>query len=87
MQKKQLEDDLELFAHKVKNPLHAIVLNMDVLKSRLQKQNIDKSSLKHLDCAMQDMQKMNAIILRFIEYIKMDETDQKKIDLRSFLKG
>ena len=88
MTDKELTDALELFHHKLKNQLHSVGINLDVLKTKLKKTlPKEKDILKHLDLVSDQSQKINDVVIEFIKYSKMKDKDRKKVNLRKILEG
>ena len=85
MDEKDLLEYLEIFAHKMRNPLHALMINLDVAKVKGEKINIDPAIMKHLKIAAGEVEKLNHIMERFFEYLKLPEKERKKKDLKKFI--
>ncbi|NOZ60155.1 MAG: hypothetical protein GXO74_00590 [Calditrichaeota bacterium] len=85
MDEKELLNMLEIFAHKMRNPLHAAMINLDVAKVKCEKTAADKAISKHLQIAGNEVQSIHRLTERFIEYVKLPEKKRNKIDLRKFL--
>ena len=78
MNEKELKSSLELFAHKLKNPIHAAVINLDVLKVKLSKQGTDKKTLKHVEIAAAEVQRISVIVQKYFDYLKLSDSERKK---------
>ncbi len=88
MTDKELAEALELFHHKLKNQLHSVGINLDVLKTKLKKAVPgEKDVFKHLDLVFEQSQKINEVVIEFIKYSKMKENERKKVNLRKLLEG
>ncbi len=85
MNEKELIKSLELFAHKIKNPVHSVVINLDVLNAKLRKQVKDKSTLKHLEIVTSEVRRLNDIIANYLNYLNKSDKDRAKINLRKLL--
>ena len=85
MDEKDLQNILEIFAHKIRNPLHAAMINLDVVKVKCEKIAADKSISKHLQIAGNEIQNIHHLTERLIEYVKLPAGKRKKIDLKKFL--
>jgi len=85
MTEKELLESLELFAHKLKNPVHAAVLNLDVLKVKLKKGSKDAQTLKHLEIVATEVERVRDLVDAYFRYMKMSDKQKAKIDLRSLL--
>jgi len=85
MDERELVKSLEVFAHKIKNPLHSTIINLDVLKVKLQKQSNDKQTLKHLEIAASEVKRLKEIVARYLDYLKLSDKERAKVDLRKLL--
>jgi len=86
MTEKELKSSLEIFAHKIKNPLHAAVINLDVLKVKLSKLAVDKKTLKHLEIINAEIQRIKEINQKYFDYLALSDAERKKKDLRKILR-
>jgi len=88
MTEKQLIESLEIFSHKLKNPLHSVGINLQVLQVRLKKTvPQEKDLFKHLDIVSSEIKRVNDIVLKYLDYLKFDEKKQQQIDLKKLLEG
>ena len=85
MNENELKNFVEIFAHKMRNPLHAAMINLDVAKSKCKKISTDETILKHLNIANSEIENIYNLTEKFIEYLKLPENKRKKLDLRKFL--
>ncbi len=85
MDAKELINSLEIFAHKMKNPIHSVVINLDVLKVKLQKQLKDQATLKHLEIANSEVKRLSDIVVRYLDYLKKSDKERSKVDLKKLL--
>lgn len=85
MDEKELVKSLEIFAHKIKNPLHAIVINLDVLKVKLEKQIKDQPTLKHLEIATSEVKRLSDIVAKYMDYLNLSDKERLKVDLKKWL--
>ena len=86
MTEKELKDSLEIFAHKIKNPIHAAVINLDVLKMKLSKLSVDKKTMKHLEIVNSELQRINEINQKYFDYLALSDTERKKKNLYKVLR-
>jgi len=86
MNEKELVKSLEIFAHKVKNPIHSVVINLDVLKVKLKKQVKDQTTMKHLEIATSEVKRLSDLIEKYLRYLNLDDREKAKMDLRKLLK-
>lgn len=88
MTETELIKTLELFAHKLKNPLHAVGINLDVLKTQLKKKiPQEKDILHHLDIISTEAQRLNTIVMKYLNYLEKSDRERQKIDLKKLLEG
>jgi len=85
MDEKELVKSLEVFAHKIKNPIHSVVINLDVLKVKLQKQIKDQQTLKYLEIATSEVKRLSDIVAKYLDYLKKSDKEKAKVDLRKLL--
>jgi len=85
MDEKHLKESLDIFAHKIKNPIHSVVINLDVLKVKLQKQIKDQATLKHLEIANSEVKRLSDIIEKYLKYLNLSDKERAKVDLRKLL--
>ena len=85
MTEKELQESLELFAHKLKNPIHSAVINLDVLKVRLEKLGSDEKIMQHLKISTAEVKRINDIVQKYFGYLKLSDSARKKTDLRKLM--
>lgn len=85
MDEKELVKSLKIFAHKIKNPIHSVVINLDVLKVKLQKQVKDQATLKHLEIATSEVKRLSDIIEKYLKYLNRTDKEKAKVDLKKLL--
>lgn len=85
MNEKLLVKSLDIFAHKIKNPIHSIVINLDVLKVKLQRQIKDQATLKHLESATSEVKRLSNIVAKYLDYLKKSDKERAKVDLEKLL--
>ncbi len=85
MTEKELTESLELFSHKLKNPVHAAVLNLDVLKVKIKKETKNPQTLKHLEIVNREVQRVRELVDNYSAYIKLSDRKKSKTDLRKLL--
>ncbi len=85
MNERELLKSLEIFSHKLKNPLHAAGINLDVLKVKLNKQKVDNQTMQHLTIVDSEVKRVNQIVQIYFDYLKLSDKDKKKTDLKKLL--
>ena len=72
----------------MKNPLHSVGINLDVLKTKLNKKiPQEKDIFKHLEIVSSETQRLNDMVLKYLKYLTLSDREKKKIDLRKLLEG
>lgn len=88
MTEKELIDSLEILNHKLKNNLHAIGINLDVVRLKLKKHYPqEKEMLKHLDIVTNEAEAIIGKIEKYMKYVKLDDKNRQKTDLKKLLEG
>ncbi len=85
MNEDELTKSLEIFAHKIKNPIHSVAINLDVLKVKLQKQNKDQLTLKHLEIANSEVKRLSGIVEKYLKFLNLSDKERAKVDLKRLL--
>ena len=85
MEEKELKESLEIFAHKIRNPIHSVALNLDVLKVKLKKHIKDQADLKHLEIAASEVKRLNDIVAKYLDYLKKSDKERAKVELKKLL--
>jgi len=78
---------LELVAHKIKNPLHSMGLNLEALRVKVKKspQNKSETLLKHIDIIQKEQQQLHKIIQAGIDYLRPGGQGRRPIRLDTLL--
>jgi signal transduction histidine kinase len=84
MTEQELSKCLEVYSHKLKNPLHSITLNLEALRISLKD---DPELLKLLGLAESQTRRMTVITERFIKYLNKKESEREMINLKNYLDG
>ncbi|MBN2091475.1 HAMP domain-containing histidine kinase [candidate division KSB1 bacterium] len=66
---KQIENLIGLFAHKLKNPTHIMGLNLEIIRSQVQKLKNSEDFQKPMDTIHNELNRLNLIIQKFSEYM------------------
>lgn len=72
---------LSVFSHKLKNPVHSIGINLEVIRTKVNKALGEKSGdiQKHLDIVATELSNMNRITHCFSEFLLVKESKKSKI--------
>lgn len=76
-------ESIGILSHKLKNPIHGALLNLEVLKRILEKDKVDKKAVKHLAIVQKEVERIHLIVNKFQEYMQMDDPVRK--DLKKVL--
>ena len=86
MTEKEVVESLEIYIHKLRNPLHAAGINLDVLKSKLKKKiPYEKDVFKHLEIVNSEVERLNTISEKFIKYLNLSDKKKQQIELVKLL--
>ncbi len=85
MNEKELKNSIEILAHKIKNPVHSAIINLDVLKMKLQKQKVDQKILKHVEIAVTEVERINRIVQSYFDYLNLTDKERSKKKLDKLL--
>ena len=85
MDEKELIKSLGIFAHKVKNPIHSVVINLDILKVKLKKQIKDQATLRHLEISTSEAKRLSDLVVKYMDYLKKSDKERAKVDLEKLL--
>ena len=61
---------LDIMAHEIKNPLHAMGINLDVLKTKIQQQKPKADTLKHTRILEREIEHLQQVIQGFLTYAR-----------------
>ena len=72
---------IELFAHKLRNPAHSMGINLEVLRTRLQRISdpAAEQSVRHVQILSRELERLNLIVQRFTEYLAPTGFEKKKV--------
>jgi len=88
MTEKELVDSLEILSHKLKNNLHAVGINLDVVRIKLKKNcPQEKEILKHIDIVASESEAIIEKIQKYMKYVKLDDKNRQKTDLKKLLES
>lgn len=76
---------LDVMAHEVKNPLHALVLNTDVLKTKIQKERTKAESLKHVKIIELEIEHLREVIDGFLRYFRPGVPQKEKLQINTIV--
>jgi len=93
---RRIEDEIELsrrmsasgritrgVAHEVKNPLNAIVLHLQLLRSKLQA--VDPDTRRHIDVIDSELHRLDRVVQILVDFTRPRDLHVEEIDLRQLL--
>lgn len=69
-------------AHEVKNPLHAMVLHLELLRTKLIE---GRDPVKHVDVLTSEVNRLNRVVQTFLDFTRPVEIQMRKVELNSML--
>jgi signal transduction histidine kinase len=70
-------------AHEVKNPLHAMVLHLELLRSKL---DSGKDPTKHVDVLTSEVNRLNRVVQTFLDFTRPLQLQTRKYDASELLR-
>lgn len=77
---------MDILAHEIKNPLHAFGLNLDVLRTKVEKGHAKKDMLKHLNILEQESEHLQEVVQGFLRYVRPGVPQKEKIQINAIIK-
>ncbi len=73
----QISELLEILSHKLKNPVHGALINLEAAQTLLEKTRVNPSVHRHLDLAVRELERITPLIKTTKEVITQS-TDKNK---------
>ncbi len=77
---------MDIMAHEVKNPLHALVINIDVLRTKMIRSKAKADSIKHLNIIEKELEHLNEVITGFLNYVRPGVPQKERTGLNEIVK-
>jgi len=77
---------MDMLAHEVKNPLHALGINLDVLKTKVQKNKPKKDILKHSKILDHEIDHLQEVIQGFLTYVRPGVPRKERLGINTLIK-
>lgn len=77
---------MDMMAHEVKNPLHALGINLDVLKTKVQKGKPKKDVLKHSEILEHEIDHLQEVIQGFLSYVRPGVPRKERLKINNLIK-
>jgi len=78
---------LDIMAHEVKNPLHALVINTDVLKAKIQRDKPKAETLKHAKIIEREIEHLQEVIQGFLNFVRPGVPQKEKVKLNDVVRS
>jgi len=78
---------LDIMAHEIKNPLHAMVINLDVLMTKLHKSQGKEDTLKHAEILEKEMDHLQELIRGFLSYVRPGVPQKQRTNVNEVIKA
>ncbi len=85
-ERRTLSRFMDIMAHEVKNPLHALVINVDVLKAKLAKTGAEADSMKHVDIISHEIDHLQEVLSGFLMYVRPGVPQRERTNLNALAK-
>lgn len=72
-------------AHEIRNPLASMSASIQMLKNTLPKKQIDPENVRLMEIAVREIDRLNALITEFLDFVKPDQIQMKAVDIRMIL--
>ncbi len=77
---------MDMMAHEVKNPLHALGINLDVLKTKVQKGKPKRDVLKHSEILEHEIDHLQEVIQGFLNYVRPGVPRKERLKINNLIK-
>lgn len=77
---------MDIMAHEIKNPLHALVINVDVLKSKIQKGLAKTDTLKHARIIEREIDHLKEVVGGFLKYLRPGVPQKERLKTNDIAK-
>ncbi len=77
---------LDVMAHEIKNPLHAMGINLDVLKTKVQKGKSKEAALKHAEILEQELDHLEEVVRGFLNYVRPGVPQKQRTNINNLIK-
>ena len=77
---------MDMMAHEVKNPLHALGINLDVLKTKVQKAKPKRDVLRHSKILEHEVDHLQQVIQGFLSYVRPGVPRKERLRINTLIK-
>ncbi|MFQ5706750.1 MAG: PAS domain-containing sensor histidine kinase [bacterium] len=78
---------LDIMAHEIKNPLHAMGINLDVLKTKIRKSQSKSDTLKHAEILENEMEHLQEVVRGFLSYVRPGVPQKQRTAVNEIIKS
>lgn len=78
---------LDIMAHEIKNPLHALGINLDVLKTKIKRGQSKESALKHTEILEHELEHLQEVVLGFLSYVRPGIPKKERANINQLIKS
>ncbi|HEX9654347.1 MAG TPA: HAMP domain-containing sensor histidine kinase [bacterium] len=77
---------MDIMSHEIKNPLHALGINLDVLKTKIDKGQPRDSTLKHIQILEDQLHHLQEVVQGFLSYVRPGVPKKEKSAVNELIK-
>ncbi|RMF65605.1 MAG: sensor histidine kinase, partial [Calditrichaeota bacterium] len=77
---------LDVLAHEIKNPLHALGINVDVLKTKIQREKPRADILKHAKILERELEHLQEVVQGFLNFVRPGVPQKERTQLNSVVR-
>ncbi|MFQ5602110.1 MAG: PAS domain-containing sensor histidine kinase [bacterium] len=77
---------LDIMSHEIKNPLHALGINIDLLKSKIKKNQSKETMLKNAEILENEIEHMEEVIQGFLSYVRPGKPKRERVPINKIIK-
>jgi len=77
---------MDMLAHEIKNPLHSFGLNLDVLRTKVNKEYEKQDLLKHINILDRESEHLNEVVHGFLHYVRPGVPQKERIQINDIIK-
>lgn len=78
---------LDIMAHEIRNPLHSLGINLDVLKTKIEKGQPPESALKHVKTLEDELEHLQEVVQGFLGYVRPGVPKKEKTTINEIIKN
>jgi signal transduction histidine kinase len=77
---------LDIMSHEIRNPLHSLGINLDVLKTKIDKGQPKDSTLKHVQTLESQLEHLQEVVQGFLSYVRPGVPKKEKSTVNDIVK-